>query len=365
MAARRNEDQGLQVLHVVASDQRRGAETFAVDLAAELARQGIAGPVVALAAAAGGAAGLGVPALGRGRLGPPTLVALRRLVSATNAEVVVAHGSRTLPACAIALAGSGVPFVYRSIGDPREWSGSGVRRWRTTRLLRRAARVVALWPDGAGALTSIHGVPSERLRVIPNGVAAERCPVPDAESRRAARERWGMRPDGPVVAYIGSLTPEKDVGAAIGALARLPDAELVVAGDGPERAALEARAADRAPGRVRFVGVIPGPEPALAAADVVVLSSRTEGVPGVLIEAGLSGRPVVATAVGGVAEVVEDGVTGVLVAPGDVAGLAAGLERAVAERDAMGEAARRRCLERFEIGVVARPWADLLTDSRK
>jgi glycosyltransferase involved in cell wall biosynthesis len=364
MPVRRNDGRPLRVLHVVASGRRRGAETFAVDLAAELERRGIGGPVVALAASPRGADspdGL-VPGLGRRRLGPTTLVAIRRLASSTGADLLVAHGSRTLPACALALVASGVPFVYRSIGDPRVWSSSGARRWRTTRLLRRAARVVALWPEAADALESIHRVPSSRVRVIPNGVPADRCPVPDAETRRAARARWGLRPDGDVVAYLGSLTREKDVGAAITAVSRLPDVEMVIAGEGPERAELEARAAAITPGRVRFVGVVAGAAPVLAAADAVVLASRTEGVPGVLIEAGLSGLPAVATAVGGVAEVVDDGVTGVLAAPGDVAGLTAGLERALANRDAMGEAARRRCLERFEIGIVARAWADLLTD---
>jgi glycosyltransferase involved in cell wall biosynthesis len=106
--------------------------------------------------------------------------------------------------------------------------------------------------------------------------------------------------------------------------------------------------------------VLPGPADALAAADVVVSCSRTEGMPGVLIEAGLSGRPAVATDVGGVAEIVRDGETGMLVRPGDVGGLTAALVRALAERSRLGVAARAHCLATFEIGVVADGWADLL-----
>jgi len=183
--------------------------------------------------------------------------------------------------------------------------------------------------------------------------------VPTVEDRAAARRRLGLPAEAPVVAAVGALGPEKCVGDAVAACARLAGAHLLVAGDGPERAALERRAAALAPGRVHFAGTLPGPADALAAADVVVLASRTEGMPGVLVEAGLSGRPVVATAVGGVPEIVRDGETGVLVPPGDVAALADGLARALASRDRLGGAARRRCLAAFEIGPVADRWAAL------
>ncbi|MGH9120046.1 MAG: glycosyltransferase family 4 protein [Acidimicrobiales bacterium] len=347
------------------SDQRRGAETFAVDLAAELERLGLAAPTVALHAADGPAADrLPVRVLGRSALGPSTLVALRRTARAESAAVVVAHGSRTLPACAAALAGTGVPFVYRNIGDPRVWSARGLRRWRTRVLLGRARMVAALWPGAAEVLTALHGVPADRIRVIPNGVPAERFPVVDGDTRGRARAGFDLPDDEPVIGCIASLTAEKDVGAAIAAVARLRSpAHLLVAGAGPERPRLEARAAADAPGRVRFVGRVAGSADVLAAVDAVVLPSRTEGMPGVLIEAGMSGLPVVATDVGAVAEVVADGETGVLVAPGDVEALAAGLERALADDGSMGMTARARCLERFEIGVVGARWAALLDEA--
>jgi glycosyltransferase involved in cell wall biosynthesis len=344
----------LDVLHVVTSTQRRGAETFAVDLSAALAARGVAGEVVALAP--GGGATLDVEALGGRPLAPSTLRALRR--RASGARLVVAHGSRTLPACAAALVG-GPPAVYRSIGDPAAWAGGGLRRARTRLLLSRMAAVTVLWPAAADSVRALYHVPAGRTHVIPNAVPAGRCPVPDADDRRAARQVLGLPAEAPVVAAIGALGPEKLVGDAVAACAALPEVHLLVAGDGPERAALERRAAAETPGRAHFAGALPGATGALAAADVVVLPSRTEGMPGVLIEAGLSGVPAVATDVGGVAQIVRDGETGVLVAPGDVAGLAAGLRRALAGRQAMGAAARRRCLARFEIEPVAAAWADL------
>jgi glycosyltransferase involved in cell wall biosynthesis len=345
-----------RVLHVITSTQRRGAETFAVDLAAALGARGVASEVAALAPGAGDT--LEVATLGPAGLAPATLRALRR--RAAGAPAVVAHGSRTLPACALALAGRRTPVVYRSIGDPGAWAGGPVRRLRTRVLLGRMTAVTALWPAAADAVHDLYGIPRARLHVLPNGVPADRCPVPDAAAGAAARARLGLPAGVPVVAAIGALSAEKRVADAIDAVAAVEGAHLLVAGDGPERPALEVRAAATLGERAHFAGVLPGPADALAAADVVVSCSRTEGMPGVLIEAGLSGRPAVATDVGGVAEIVRDGETGLLVRPGDVGGLTAALVRALAERSRLGAAARAHCLATFEIGVVADGWADLL-----
>jgi glycosyltransferase involved in cell wall biosynthesis len=93
---------------------------------------------------------------------------------------------------------------------------------------------------------------------------------------------------------------------------------------------------------------------------VVVLSSHTEGIPAVLIEAGLSGLPVVATDVGSVREIVVPGETGLLVPPGDDGALAAALQRALGDGHGMGTAARARCLARFDMASVAARWDRLL-----
>jgi glycosyltransferase involved in cell wall biosynthesis len=353
----------LDVLNVISSTQRRGAEMFATDLVADLRDRGMSTELVALTAAEEPES-LPLPVLGRGALAPATLLALRR--AATPATAVIAHGSRTLPACAIALTGTGVPFAYRSIGDPAVWSAGSVRRARTALLLRRARLVTVLWPGAADVLIEQRGVAADRIRVIPNAVSAARCPVPDPECRLAARQRFGLATDAPVVAYAGSLTAEKQVDAAIAAVARLPAVRLLVAGSGPERAGLEATAVQEAPDRVLFVGAVATVGDVLAAADAVVLSSRTEGMPGVLIEAGLSARPAAAFDVGAVSEVVVDGETGALAPAGDVAALAAAIQRVLADADRMGAAAREHCLARFEIGVVGARWADLvgeLTDT--
>ena len=138
---------------------------------------------------------------------------------------------------------------------------------------------------------------------------------------RRARTELGV--DGPVVASLGALTEEKRPLDAVHALGYLPGATLVVAGRGPMHDQMLDLAEAVAPGRVLLIGESSDPAAILAAADVVVLPSRTEGMPGVIIEAKLRGVPVVATSVGAVPSMIVDGVDGFVVAPGDAVGLAA------------------------------------------
>lgn len=303
--------------------------------------------------------GLPVPVLGAGGL---ALDGLRALRSAARAhDVVVAHGSRTLPACALALAGVGTPFVYRNIGDPLYWSASALRRYRTKALLGRAAAVVALTGPAARALHERFGVPRDRLTTIPNAADCRSHSPADAERRAAARARFGFADDTPVVLAIGALSREKAVDDAVRAVAEVGGARLLVVGGGPERGAIEALAERELPGRAIFTGALEDPSAPFDAADVVVLSSLSEGLPGVLIEAGLRELPVAATDVGYVSELVIDGVTGVLVPPGDPRALADAVSVALRERRRLGAAARRRCLAEFELQPVADRWVDVLT----
>jgi glycosyltransferase involved in cell wall biosynthesis len=347
------------ILQVITGTDRRGAEVFGFELGRALSARDHDVRTLALNPGQGDAR-LPVDVVGRRRLGPATLRRLRD--EARKAQVVVAHGSNTLPACALALAGTGIPFVYRNIGDPRYWSSAPSRRLRVAFFLRRAQGVVVLWPGAAEALVTDYGIRADRIRVIPNAVPAECFPLVSTTTRAASRRRWGLEEATSVVAYIGALSPEKDVAAAVQAMGRVPGARLLVAGDGPQRHALEALAQAVAPQRVRFVGSTQEPALVLAAADVLVLPSRTEGIPAVAIEAGLSGLPVVASAVGGVGEVVDDGRTGFLVPPGDTAALGDALRAALSAPRELGARARRRCLERFDMGTVADEWSTMLRE---
>jgi glycosyltransferase involved in cell wall biosynthesis len=345
------------VLQVVTSTDRRGAETFAVELGAELEHLGQ--PVTTVALARGTQeAGLDVPVLGRRARSPQTLGALRR--ASAQASVVIAHGSTTLSACAIALAVSRVPLVYRNIGDPTFWSSPWPARARTTLWLRRANTVVALTEESARVIRDQLHVPSRRLEVIPTGVSAARHRPATTMARAHARATFGLPEDAVVGVIVGALSPEKDVDLAIRAVAELPGTHLLVCGDGPERAALEAAGVEGAPGRVHFTGALNDPDPAYAAADVVVLSSRTEGLPAVLIEAGLRELPVATCDVGYVRDIVADGVTGFLAKTHSPGHLADAIRRAASLGSAAGIEASRICEARFELGAVAERWDRLL-----
>ncbi|MFJ3793672.1 glycosyltransferase family 4 protein [Kitasatospora sp. NPDC090091] len=352
-----------RILHLITDPRRRGAQNLARDLHRELRGRGRASALRALAphpdAHPDAPDTRATVVLGPGRLHPATLLALRS--AARTADLVVAHGSSTLPACALALAGTRTPFVYVSIGDPRHWTASPLRRLRTGALLHRAAAVTALADEARAVLQERFRLPAAKLRTIPNARAADRYPpAADEADRRAARQALGLPADGLLVAWLGAIAPEKRLDLALDALDRLPDVRLAVAGDGPQRAALEHHPAAA---RAHFLGTLGDPAPLYRAADAVLLTSESEGVPGVLIEAALAGLPAVATDVGWVGAVVRDGATGALVAPGDPLALAEALAKVLAgDRAALGAAAREHALARFELGVVADAWMELFTE---
>ncbi|MEI7445852.1 MAG: glycosyltransferase [Burkholderiales bacterium] len=143
-----------------------------------------------------------------------------------------------------------------------------------------------------------------------------------------------------------------------------PDLTLAIAGDGPLRPALEARAAEPdLRGRVHLLGVRDDLEDVYPAFDAFVLSSRSEGLPMALLEAMACGLPAIATAVGRVPEVLAGlpAGAGTLVPPGDAAALAAALA-AFEVPDGVADAVRTRVLERFSSAALARAYADVYRD---
>jgi glycosyltransferase involved in cell wall biosynthesis len=347
----------LSILQVITDTDRRGAQVFAMDLHEALAARGC--EMVTVALAPGKVGGLDVPVLGPGRRSISTMRALRSCMTST--QITVAHGSTTLPACAIASVGTRAAFVYRQISDLRFWASSPARRFRVRVALARAAGVVALWEGSASLLSSGFGVRASRVTVIPNGVPPQRFPPADARRRAEARAEFGLRGEDRVAVYVGALVPEKGVDVAIDAVALVPGLELLVAGGGPERRALEERAASVAPGRVRFAGSLADPTAAYASADVIVLPSRGgDSMPATLIEAGMMGIPAVATPVEAIPEIVRDGVTGALVgigSPDELAGALRDVTSDGARMRALGASAREHCLAHYSIGHVADAWS--------
>jgi glycosyltransferase involved in cell wall biosynthesis len=200
-----------------------------------------------------------------------------------------------------------------------------LRRWRTL-TLRRASRLLCP-SEFLRSIVVTWGIPPERVRVLPNPTP----PLPELPARETLRGVLAV--DGPLLVFAGRLTPAKALDVAFAAVAQT-GATLLVAGDGELRAELEAAAGPR----IRFLGAQPRERvlELLAAADAVLLSSSWENFPHVLVEALAAGTPAIATRVGGVPEIVEDGVNGLLVPPGDPEALAAAIRRFFEDADLRG-----------------------------
>jgi glycosyltransferase involved in cell wall biosynthesis len=212
------------------------------------------------------------------------------------------------------------------VGEPH----SGGQRALKRDELSRADAVTAVCGAVADTLVRDYGVSRDRVRVVPNG-----ADLPDEEAEsppaRQWRERFGASPLRPLWVIAGRLEEQKGHAVLFDALAEVGrrglDFTLAVAGEGSLRGQLEERARQLGlEKQVHFVGTLEDPGPLLAAADAVLLPSLWEGLPLTLLEAMARARPVVASAVGGVPEVVTHGENGWLVPPGDVTALAEALE---------------------------------------
>jgi glycosyltransferase involved in cell wall biosynthesis len=168
------------------------------------------------------------------------------------------------------------------------------------------------------------------------------------------------------VLVVARLDPDKGHRHLLAAAAMLPDVRFLLAGEGPERGALEALAGELGvDDRVRFLGHRNDIPQLLAACDVMALPSSFEGLPVSVLEAMASGTAVVASNIGGVDEIVRDNVTGLLVEPGDALALAAAIRRLVddpAEAARLAEAARTHVAREFSAATMARRVAAVYDD---
>jgi glycosyltransferase involved in cell wall biosynthesis len=218
------------------------------------------------------------------------------------------------------------------------------------RLAVRTDALIAVSDEVRDALLELRIGRPGQYQVIPYGLDLGRFLAVDGPSG-SLRGSLDLGPEVPLVGILGRLVAIKDHATVLAAMVHVPGVHLAVVGDGELRPALEAQAAGLGlGGRVHFTGWSADVPGALADLDVVVLTSRNEGTPMVLIEAAAAGRPVVATRVGGVAAVVADGFTGHLVPAGDAEAVASRIGLLLADpvgRQAMGRAARVAMADRF------------------
>lgn len=353
----------MRILHVITSINRGGAENHLVEL---VRGQRAGGHEVAVAYLKGDgywhglleSLGCRVQALGLryyGDLRP--LFALRWLIKAFAPEVLHAH----MPPAELytALARQGLarqPMVISKHNDEPFYRGPG-ERWLTEWVARQASSVVAISGAVNRYFAGGYKAVAPKLRTIHYGIEARAFAEVDPQAVAALRAEWGVGPDEVLIGTVARLAPQKALHVMIEGFSRYggAGARLVIVGRGPLEASLRALAAELGLGdRLVFAGYREDVPTCMHAFDVFALSSLYEGFGLVLIEAMAAAKPVIATAVSAIPEIVVPGETGLLVPSGDAAAIA----RAIAEladaptRERLGQNGQRRVREHFDHGPM-------------
>ncbi|PYP66108.1 MAG: hypothetical protein DMD26_08940 [Gemmatimonadetes bacterium] len=339
----------MRILHIDTERGWRGGERQALWLAAELARRE---HVSIVAARPGEPLAQRAPAQGIELLpcapafeaDPRGVLALRRYLRARSIEVVHAHTAHAAGLGALATLGMDVPLVVARRVDFRLRRNVGTR-WK----YGRAAAVIAVSRAVAEVLAQ-GGVARDKIVVVPDGTDVHRRIVAASPETLAS---LGLRSGAPLAVQVAQLVPHKDplnfVHAVATARTRVATLQALLVGEGPLRADVERAVRDLGLADTLYLaGYRDDADEMIAAADVAVLSSREEGLGSVLLDALLLGKPVAATRAGGIPDVVEHGVTGLLAPVSDPQALGDHIaalltDRALAGR--LGAAARSRVAE--------------------
>jgi glycosyltransferase involved in cell wall biosynthesis len=318
----------LTVVHVDTERGWRGGQRQALWLAGALEDLGVRSVLVARPgqplAARAQAMGLDVhPVRPFAEVDPVAAFSLRRLIRSTGAQIVHAHSGHAVGLAAIATLGTSAQMVVTRRVDFLLRQNPGTR-WKYS----RAKAIIAISSAVAAALRS-SGIGEERITVIPSGIDLDRQVTPASAT---VLSTLGVPAGSPLVVQVAQLVDHKDpltfVRAIKNARREVPNLRALLIGNGYLSA--DVVAAVRSAG-LRDILQVPGyrqdADALIAAADVVTLSSREEGLGTVLLDAMAFGGPVAATRAGGIPEIIEDGVSGLLVPVGDGAGLGAAIAR--------------------------------------
>jgi glycosyltransferase involved in cell wall biosynthesis len=367
----------VTVAHAVLSLDVGGLERVVLDLA----RAG-GGAVVAVdrpgqLADAARAAGVEVIDLGGDAVGRNAVDAGEALAGLRQRGPVVVHTHQIGAASVVAPVARrlGLSVVHTEHGNAFARAAGPLARMKLRAVYRRVARAIdrfcCVTPEIAAAVARYGTV--RRPLVVPNGVA-----LPAAGGGGAAvRADYAIRPGAFLVGSVGRLNEVKRFDILLRAVAEVrasrPEVALLLVGDGPERPALERLAAALGLGEVvRFAGYQPQPEAFHAAFDAFALTSRSEGFPVSLLEAWAAGKPAVATAVGGLPDIVRDGADGLLVPFGPtaatVSAVAAALRRLydnTALRSQLGAAGRARVVAEYTLDRLTERYAAVYADAAR
>lgn len=354
----------LHVLQIIDGLNVGGAEMLMRDLAPGLRQRGfrvsVAYSTPGPLAADLQAMGLPLTRLPRlARVDPLLLVRMVRLVRQDPPQIVHTHLFKSdfhgRPAARLA----GVPVVVSTLHNSDPWARQALAARLYAANARLADRLIAVSSEVRDYYLAHTPIDPQKIVAIDNGVDTRRF-VGQEAAGQAARAGLGLAPNAPVFGIIGRMKPQKDhhtfLQAAAQVLPRLPAARFLVIGDGPLRAELEAEAHSLGLEQALvFTGLRADIPALLAAMDVLVFSSRWEGLPVTLLEGMAAARPVAATAVDGIRTVSIPDETALLVPPGDPAALAAaclrlGQDPALAQR--MGQAGRERVTALYSLEAM-------------
>jgi glycosyltransferase involved in cell wall biosynthesis len=294
-----------------------------------------------------------------------SVLALARLIRRERPQILHTHTAKAgaVGRVAALLAGDARPpivvhtfhgHVLRGYFDPlRAYGFRLLERWLAT----KTTKLIAVGPQVRDDLVALGVAPAEKFAVIRLGIELEGRVAATPEARAETRRLLGVPDDAFVVGWIGRMTGVKNTDDVLAATKLLRDRGvdgwLLMVGDGPDRERIEQRAHQLGiVKRCLFLGYQEDVAPWYQAFDAMILPSVNEGTPVSAIESLAAGRPVVATRVGGVPDVVEDGEDGFLVEPGDPSALAERLARLAAEpqlRERMGEHGRSRVPQRYAV----------------
>lgn len=352
----------VRIWHVRNSDRFGGPERLILDQCS-LAAPGFEMVITSFGADdaphpfldAAAARGLATKHLPQGGSYDPRLVRrLRRAIESDRPDLLVGHDYKADLLLRLASRGLGIPRVAVVHGYTGENLKVRLFEALDRRLLRKMDAVIVV-SEALGSALAEGGIDPDRIHVVTNAIDVETVAAAAASGRERVRAEWRVGAD-TVLLCLARLSPEKGQDVLLEAFATLranadQPLRLVLVGDGATREALAQQA--RALGitdAVHFAGWRDDPHACLGAADIVVLPSRSEGFPLAALEAMAAGRAVVATRVGGVADMLDEGRSGALVPPDEAAALCAALSTVLGDPEARARqvaAARARVTARY------------------